>query len=283
MRITVADEDEVPVSPSSIAAGEPREEVPLSGGHLSRVVRIDETVRRPCSFWSPAVHRLLVELRRAGFSGAPEFLGTDELGREVLSWVDGEAASGAPLPGYVWTDSALERVGGLLRELHDASALFVRELVDLKWQQIPLARAAAEVMCHNDCAPWNTVFRDGVPVAFIDWDLAAPGTRLWDVAYAAWHWVPLWVDQRALDHGFEELADRPRRLRLLCDAYGLADRSDLLSVVERRQLAWARTVRQGAAAGVEAYVRLEAAGAANLEDLAWLRVHKEVFTAALTA
>ena len=39
-------------------------EVPLSGGHLSRVVRAGGTVRRPSSSWSAAVHRLLVEFAR---------------------------------------------------------------------------------------------------------------------------------------------------------------------------------------------------------------------------
>lgn len=99
----------------------------------------------------------------------------------------------------------------------------------------------------------------------------------------AWHWVPLWADHRAVEHGFQELAERPRRLRVLCDAYGLADRSDLLAVVEQRQLAWARTVREGAAAEIEVYVRLEKAGAANLEDLEWLRAHRGPLAAALAA
>lgn len=263
---------------------EPRgEEVPLSGGHLSHVVRVGETVRRPCTPTSLAVHRLLVELHRAGFSGAPEFLGEDEFGREVLSWVDGEVASGSPRPAYVWSEASLVRVAELLRALHDTSRTFAAELADEAWQHIPLAPNVSDVICHNDCAPWNTVFRDSLPVAFIDWDLAAPGTRLWEVAYAAWHWVPLWPDDRALDHGFEQLDLRPERLRLLCQAYGLEDRSGLIPAIERRQLAWARTVREGAAAGIDVYVRLEQAGAASLEDLAWLHASEEPLRSALTA
>lgn len=258
-------------------------DIRLSGGHLSRVVRLGETVRRRCTSSSPAVHRLLVELRRAGFSGAPEFLGLDEFGREILSWVDGEAASGAPLPPYVWSEPTLARIAELLRGLHDASCTFVADLADSEWARIPLAPNTAEVICHNDCAPWNTVFRHDLPVAFIDWDLAAPGTRVWEIAYTAWHWVPLWPDKRAREHGFEELAHRPDRLRLLCDAYGLRDRSGLIAAVELRQRAWASTVREGAAAGVDEYVQLEKAGAASLEDLAWLHANEESLRSALTA
>jgi len=64
----------------------------------------------------------------------------------------------------------------------------VERLAGLEWQRIPFAPTGAEVVCHNDCAPWVTVFRGGLPVAFVDWELAAPGTRGWDVAHAAWHW-----------------------------------------------------------------------------------------------
>lgn len=40
--------------------------------------------------------------------------------------------------------------------------------------------ARFETVCHNELFSWNTVFRSGVPVAFIDWDTAAPGPRAWD-------------------------------------------------------------------------------------------------------
>ena len=39
-------------------------------------------------------------------------------------------------------------------------------------------------------APWNLVINED-QWAFIDWDLAAPGSRLWDLAYAIHGFVPL--------------------------------------------------------------------------------------------
>ena len=69
-----------------------------------------------------------------------------------------------------------------MREFHDLTA------------GTPLA-AGAEVVCHNDLSPKNTVHRDGgtglAPVAFIDWDLAAPGERIHDIAHVCWQYLAL--------------------------------------------------------------------------------------------
>ncbi len=71
-----------------------RVNVILRGGYTNdgQVVRVGDTVRRPWRATSPATGALLEHLERVGFDGAPRFLGRDEDGREVLSYVDGEAA-----------------------------------------------------------------------------------------------------------------------------------------------------------------------------------------------
>jgi len=91
------------------------------------------------------------------------------------------------------------------------------------------------VICHNDLFWPNVVFRGGVPVALIDWDLAVPAPRLFDVASAANHWVPLAHDERAVAWGLSSTR-HGERLRLLCDAYGLTgdERLSLLDVVASR-------------------------------------------------
>jgi aminoglycoside phosphotransferase (APT) family kinase protein len=91
------------------------------------------------------------------------------------------------------------------------------------------------VVCHNDLFWPNVVFRDGKPVALIDWDLAAPAPRVCDVASAANFWVPLRPDGQAAAWGLP-VDRRGERLRLLCDGYGLGDeqRMRLLDVVAHR-------------------------------------------------
>jgi aminoglycoside phosphotransferase (APT) family kinase protein len=91
------------------------------------------------------------------------------------------------------------------------------------------------VICHNDLFPPNIIFRNVWPVALIDWDLAAPGPRLYDVASAANFWAPLTHEEGAAAFGLTN--DRAgERLRLLCDGYGLeaSQRERLLDVVAHR-------------------------------------------------
>src|SRR3954467_13957633 len=88
-----------------------------------RVVRIGDTVRRPQRPTSPATHALLRHLADVGFPGAPRFLGVDDKGREVLSYVHGTAVT-PPYPAWALTDEALVSVAHLLRDYHRAVSTF---------------------------------------------------------------------------------------------------------------------------------------------------------------
>jgi hypothetical protein len=205
-------------------------EIPLEGGSHSTVVRVGSTVRRASHSWSADVLDLLGHLELEGFAGAPRALGFDEQGREVLTYIEGEVGRGdgfiadqggrfdIRLPDYVWHDRALVHLGALIRAYHDAAATF--RWTDRDWMFEP--RQPAETVCHNELFPWNTVFRSGVPVAFIDWDTAAPGPRAWDLGLAAWRWVPFSRDEKSQAIGLPSgVAEKARRFRLLLDAYGI--------------------------------------------------------------
>lgn len=101
-----------------MGAGE--DEIPLLGGDVTAgVVRVGSTVRRPTGAHSPLVHAMLQHLERVGFAGAPRFLGIDERGREILTYVEGEVA-GRPWPGWVGDEHRIASVARLVRELDDA-------------------------------------------------------------------------------------------------------------------------------------------------------------------
>jgi len=234
-------------------------EVPLLGGvaNRGRVVRIGDTVRRPLRATSPATHALLRHLESVGFDGAPRLLGIDEQGREVLGYIPGETVI-RPYPDWAFTVEALVSVAELLRAYHRAVAGF--DPGPCTWPQSPPAPFAGELVSHNDPNLDNVVFRDGRAVALIDFDLAAPGSRLWDLACAARQWAPLRPD--------DLIADRRRgtafeRLRVFLDAYGAEDvDASLFAVAVGANQAWfGQLIERYVAAGHEgfsAYARSEA-------------------------
>jgi hypothetical protein len=175
-------------------------EEPLASGHTTKgVVRVGDTVRRPLHMNSAFVHRLLEHLAVQGHPGVPRFLGLDEKGREMLSFLPGEV----PDDLGVFSDEQVHRAARLLRRLHDVT-------------QESVLRDPYEVVCHGDPSPCNCVFVDDLPVGFIDFDAARPGNRRDDVGYAAWMWLEIGNDEL-------EARAQGRRLVDFFLAYGALD------------------------------------------------------------
>jgi hypothetical protein len=229
----------------------------LSGGTMTPVVRVGATVHRATGPWSCTVHQLLRHLADAGFDGAPRYLGTDPQGREILSFIDGEVTAECT-PVGLYESAALTGAARLLRQFHDATLGFPAAHAE-GWQIQIGAPTTGPVICHNEIGPYNTVYRSGRPIAFIDWDFAAPGPREWDVAYALWRFVPLYDDETCAELGWPTAPRGPRIARFL-DAYGLDDRRDLLSILRQRQEAIHATIAHRADQGDPVYVNLRREG-----------------------
>ena len=209
-------------------------EIPLLGGFLTEgVVRVADTVRRPAKASSRFVAQLLGLLESRGVTWAPRYLGQDELGREVFTFIAGSVpAKWDPL-----LDWQLEAAARLLRQFHDAT----------RGSELAGGRT---LVCHHDPSPSNTVFDAAQrPIAFIDFDLAAPGEPLEDLGYLAWSWC---VSSKP---GRPTVAAQAAQVRLVADSYGLAadSRSGLVDAMLERlarnrafwieQLALAQTTR----------------------------------------
>jgi hypothetical protein len=232
-------------------------EVPLHGGTLNAVVRIGGTVRRPAGPWTASVHALLGHLRGHGFDAVPEPLGFDEAGREVLSYIEGETIGWSlPWPDWVRSDATLVAIGSVMARFHRAAAFFSPPAGAIWQSSSPDGPACggSRLICHNDMAPYNVVARDGRIVGVIDWDLAGPASAVWDLAFVAWQWVPLHGPMVSAVLGWPEPPERGRRLRLLLDAYGLADRDGFIDTV-RARIAENRSVMASRAASGDAAYR----------------------------
>ncbi|RYZ03790.1 MAG: aminoglycoside phosphotransferase family protein [Myxococcales bacterium] len=168
----------------------------LSGGNMGGAVRVGATVRKPTKRQSATVRRLLTHVRAQGVTWVPEPLGTDEQGRDVWSFIPGDAIHDQP--HWLWSTDILTTVAKRLREWHDATASFERRAADVWWWR---GKRPAEVICHVDFAPYNHVFVDERFVGAIDFDICYPGPRLWDLAYTAYRYLPLTphVDESIVD------------------------------------------------------------------------------------
>ncbi|WP_222851224.1 phosphotransferase [Phytoactinopolyspora mesophila] len=240
-------------------------ETPLPGGHVSTVVRVGEKVLRTPGRRAAFVRKVLKHFDQCGWNAAPIHLGFDADGREVLTFIDGHVPWTAHHISGVTSDLSLCRVAELVREFHDLTA------------GTRLA-GKEEVVCHNDLSPKNTVYHDAgagpVPVAFIDWDLAAPGRRIHDVAHVCWQYAGLGP---AADP--EEAA---RQVQLISDAYGLAEPENLVDTI----LWWQDRCWRGIEAAADdepAMARLRDAGVPAEIRAAhkWVRRHRQVLEAAL--
>jgi aminoglycoside phosphotransferase (APT) family kinase protein len=209
-------------------------------------------------------------------------VGIDGDGRERLEFIDGDVPS-APYPAWCQSDSTLASIAERLRGLHDASRDF--DPRGLTWNDALADPAGGTIVCHNDVEPSNVVFREGRAVAFIDFEFAAPGRPVYDLAQLARLCVPIESDLDQDRIGWHP-ANRPARLRLVADAYGLDrdGREELLAAMDvaiDRIEAAAR--RNAIGADEQAVERLAETGGLEKYDRRrnwWTRHHSE-FVAAL--
>jgi Phosphotransferase enzyme family len=187
-------------------------EEPLHGGGSAReVVRVGDTVRRARDAGSGFATRVLVCLETAGYPHAPRYLGIDDRGRDILSYIPGQTTDHPSQRA----DGAYASGGMMLRTLHEITTGH-------------RLAAGGECVLHGDPGPFNAIFQHRLPVAFIDWSSCRPGARLDDVGYMAWTWC-------IQSQGHVPIGEQARHLRELRDGYGGIEPEVLLAAMVRSQ------------------------------------------------
>lgn len=228
----------------------------------TEVRRDGDVVVRGAKPQTPYVHALLRHLEDVGFRGAPRVVGSgfDADGNETLTWIEGTS----PRHGLE-TIEAAAALGALLRELHDATATF-HPPAGVSWKPDPCREVGdPRVIGHCDNGFWNVVLRDGIPIAFIDFDFAGPIDPRLEVAMTAQSSSNLYSDDIIEMHGLPPLDFRLRQYRALVDGCGLSgpDRTGLVDLMIES------FVRSMASDSLEANVTPETKESDALWGLAW--------------
>ncbi|TLS41167.1 aminoglycoside phosphotransferase family protein [Streptomyces montanus] len=257
----------------------------LAGGMVNAgaVFRRGALVDRPAPRTARALHAHLLALKEHGFDAAPTPVRLTADGREQLTFIPGDVAL-PPFPRWAMTQGALRSVGVLLRRLHRAGEAIEVD-TGVEWPRDLADPEGGTMLCHNDVCPDNVVFRDGRAAALIDFDLAAPGRPLWDVAMTARYWVPM-LDPVSAAALYPAGQAAPARLRILADSYGLSprERAELPGVIEQATDTCRAFVADRVADGDPVYIQAlaERGGWQRWDRMhSWLIAHREMFTAAL--
>jgi len=223
--------------------------------------------------YTGAIHALLLHLEDAGFTGAPRSFGWDDQGRHLVEFVAGTRADHPKAP-----EEALDpaRIGRFMHRMHDALASFEAPDYALWFDGLPAP--GHDLIVHQDIAPSNIVVKSDGSLAAIDWDAAGPGTRLWDLAYAAHSFAPLY-------RADGDIANSARRLRGLVDGYGLDDegRKQLVPLLSMRSQRMYDYLNKMRATGVTPWTDLWDRGIGTVwqADAQWIRAHSDVWERAL--
>lgn len=214
----------------------------LSGGNMNQVVRHGGTVHRTVK-GHPLLHPYLLYLEQAGMPGVPHFLGIDARGREILTYLPGQTMGPDYPPHHpaLCADETVQDMARLMRQLYDTSVDFLPQAIEGGWTNPHFPPEDCETICHNDAAIWNFVFADDRLYGLFDFDTAAPGPRVWDLALSLYSVIPLTAHvpipelQTSVPYdATQHAAARARRIHLFFGAYGMPCPPDIMAYVIRR-------------------------------------------------
>jgi len=212
------------------------ESIILTGGSTNQSVRIGDVVHKSANEGNPIMVREYLQfLEKEGMEGVPRFLGVDEQGREMFSYLPGKTMG----PDYphdhqcLHSDQAVCDMALFLKKLHDTSVGFLPRAMEAGWKNPYFPDGPYETICHGDTGIWNFVFVNDRVAGLFDFEQAYPGTRIWDItstlSMSAFP-VPYNYDSK------KQAGDTKRKVALFFEAYGMACPTNFMDIVVDRML-----------------------------------------------
>jgi hypothetical protein len=207
----------------------------LVGGNMNSPIRSGNLVRKERTAASVNIHELLTYVKQRGIEWIPDSIGIDyEDNKHILSYIEGDVPHDTP--EWLWKPELLIEVAQRLCAWHNATLGFHPSTENWTIN----THEPYEVICHNDFAPYNCVFdRDKSFIGLIDFDTCAPGTRLWDIAYTAYRFVPLLPVTHEKDYqeyspfSKQQMLERLNTFLTAYSEYGKSDRYEGDAVLEK--------------------------------------------------
>ena len=242
----------------------------LLGGRVGKIHKVQDKVIRPVNKWTGDIHRFLQFLHEEGADFVPKPHGINENGEEVLSFVPGDVFNS--LPKGLLTDTVLISAAKLLLKFHTFSGKYISRLTQNEQWMLPVV-TPIEVMCHGDFAPYNVTMIEDVAFGIIDFDTLHPGSKMWDIVYAVYRWVPIEASEQ------DVLGEQIRKVKLFLDTYGVttASKECFVELLIKRLEALVNFMSQEAANGNEDFELHIAEGHLQkyLDDIEYLRIHEK--------
>src|SRR5690554_280050 len=166
----------------------------LSGGNLNSPILNNNLIYKDATAATNTIHELLSYVRAQGIDWIPKSYGLNSKDKHVLSYIDGFVPQ--ETPDWIWNEDILIEIALRLRQWHDATVNFKYEKAHWLLDNDEIN----EVICHNDFAPYNCVFKNKNFKGLIDFDVCSSGSRIWDIAYTSYRFIPLFPDKNKGKH-----------------------------------------------------------------------------------
>ena len=257
-------------------------EYELAGGNMSIVTTDGSIVFKESSPQSDTIKRLLNHLEDKGITFVPKAYGFDDKGRQMLSFMEGTTVDDYPFSSKLEDKiTIVSKIANMTRVYHDGTLDFQVKKAD-NWFLRYNGVLEKEIIAHNDIAPYNVTFIGNSPSGIIDFDVACPAPRIWDIVYALYRFVPLSKEVYDVEIGnyreydkSKDANERKTLINVFLDAYGMDLKNKIEATLIQRLSALVNLFDEQSEKGNEAFIKMKEDGhqAFYVKEIEFIKEH----------